>query len=682
MGRLLLFFSLIFFSTSVSAQIFFNNGAQVTVKEDALVGILGGLTNDDGNFDNGGYVWIDGDLENNDMMSGDDGTVPVASSTYVLRGDWINNAMFDAAIGKVELDTSLVQEIRGTSATIFHDLSLLGSIQYNKKIQFIDASIGPGGTLAVNDAELATENFNMYVTNPSSAAVTHNTGFVSSLGDAYISWEMNSTNMYEFPVGSSVGTLRKRVVRLTPGTAAANDMGVRFANLEATLEGYDVDVREQDICEIIRIFYHRIYQLSGNDNMDIDIQYVAAEDGSWDFMVNWENIPGVSEWSITDGSTAGANFISVDDWDYFVDTAFAFGRELEATLTANPTSICEGESSQLTVGGFTGQAMISWLQPIDPTLPSGNQTLPLSFDVTPAQTTTYIVEVTANQCTTTDTVTVVVEPVAQLSISIGPDPAVSCDGGPIAFTADTMGGGPTGMISWLVNGVVQPGQNGTTFILTNPQNGDIVRGEYTTQAGCSGSATSNPVSVTTGDGVSVNLSGSGGVICVPLGETIALFAAVNAPAGSNVSITWQSDAELSCNSGCNTNYVTPTTADTTIVLVSIIDEVSGCSDVDSVYICGIDVPNIYVPTAFTPDGDSDNDEVFVLGDIDLFDLDEFRIYNRWGELVFETDTFDEGWDGTFKGTDQEMDVYTWYVNATFIDTGERRELKGVLALLR
>ena len=686
-SRLAVLFSLIFLSNNLNAQIFFNNGAQVTIKEDARVGILGGLLNGDGinvggNFDNGGYVWIDGDLENNDDMSGDDGSVPVASSTYVLRGDWINNAFYDAAIGKVELDTSLVQEIRGSTATIFHDLSLLGSIQYNKKIQFIDASIDAGGTLSVNDAELATENNNMMVTNQSNTAVTHNAGFVSSLGDAYLGWEMSSTGLYEFPVGSSIGTLRKRVVRLTPETAAVNDMGVRFANLEATFEGYDVDVREQDICEIIRIFYHRIYQLSGNDNMDIDIQYVAAADGSWDFMVNWENMPA-REWSITEGSGATPTFISVEDWTAFQDSSFAFGRELQAILSANPISICEGQSSQLTVSGIAGDVMLSWLSPIDPTLPSGTQTLPLSFNVSPAQTTQYIVEVSSNTCSIVDTVTVFVEPASILSVTID-DPQVNCGSGPLLFTADTSGGGPTAVISWLVNGVTQAGQNDVTFLLTNPQNGDIVRAEYTTLAGCSGSASSNAVTVTTGDAVAVHLSGSGLTICVALGEEIPLFASITAPSGADVTLTWEStpSVDLSCSAGCNTTVVTPLTEDTTVVVVSIVDNISGCSDADSITICGIDIPNIFVPTAFTPDGDTDNDDVFILGDLELFDLNEFRIYNRWGELVFSTDNFETGWNGTFKGEDQEMDVYTWYVNATFVETQEKRELKGVLALLR
>jgi gliding motility-associated-like protein len=326
--------------------------------------------------------------------------------------------------------------------------------------------------------------------------------------------------------------------------------------------------------------------------------------------------------------------------------------------------------------------MITWISPIDPSLPSGMQTLPLTFEVMPSQTTEYIAEITSNSCTSTDTATVFVEPVLPLSISVGPDPAVDCAGGPITFFADASGGGPTAVISWLVNGVLQPGENGITFTLANPQTGDIVRAEYTTPAGCSGIASSNAINVITGDGVNVTLAGSGSVICVPVGETVSLFAAVSAPSGADVSITWESSAELSCVSGCNTSFITPETADTVLVLVRVTDNVSGCTDVDSVYICGIDIPFITVPSAFTPNGDADNDIAAILGDTDLFLLSEFKIYNRWGELVFSTGSMGEGWDGTYKGEIQNVDVYSWYVNATFIETQEQVKLKGVLALLR
>jgi len=676
---LLVLISPILLVSNIHAQIFVNNGAQVTVKEDALVGILGGLLVDEGSFDNGGYVWIDGDCENNDTITGFDKIAPIPSSTYVLRGDWINNGIFIASQGLVEMDTTLEQLITGSNFSVFHNLSLLGSDLYNVKRQTIDAFIDPTGTLEINDAELATDNSNMFVTNRANTAVTHADGFVSSLGDAYISWEMDAPVMYEFPVGSSLGTLRKRVAQLTPGSGNLNAMGVRFANVDATTEGYDVDLREQQICDINRLYYHRLYQLSGTDDMDIDLQYVSVDDGDWNFLVNWENSPA-REWSESNGSSSNGLFVSVDNWSAFADTAFAYGRPLQAILTASPASICAGDDATLTVSGTTGPALISWLEPIDPTLPSGAVILPLSFDVSPTQTTQYVVEVTANNCTVTDTVVVVVEDPAQLSISISSNSA-GCDNSNYIFTADTSGGGQTAVISWLVNGAVQPGENGIQFILNNPNAGDVVRAEYTTLAGCSGSASSNPISVTIGDAVSVTLSGDD-LICVPQDESIGLFTNITYPDGADISISWASEAELSCNTGCSATYVTPVTGDTVWVYVTVVDLNTGCADSDSIQVCGLDVPGIYIPTAFTPDGDTDNDDLYILGDLDEFDLDEFRVYNRWGELVFSASTFDTPWDGTFKGEDQEMDVYVYYVSATFLENLEKRELKGNVLLLR
>jgi gliding motility-associated-like protein len=88
---------------------------------------------------------------------------------------------------------------------------------------------------------------------------------------------------------------------------------------------------------------------------------------------------------------------------------------------------------------------------------------------------------------------------------------------------------------------------------------------------------------------------------------------------------------------------------------------------------------IGVPNAFSPNGDGVNDVVKVEGKgiVGLV----FRIYNRWGEKVFETHDKNEGWNGIYKGILQEMDVYTYAVEATLIN-GQTVPLKGNITLLR
>ena len=86
-----------------------------------------------------------------------------------------------------------------------------------------------------------------------------------------------------------------------------------------------------------------------------------------------------------------------------------------------------------------------------------------------------------------------------------------------------------------------------------------------------------------------------------------------------------------------------------------------------------------MPTAFTPNGDGINDLFSIAGF--GFQSVQFRIFNRWGELVFETDNPDQGWDGTFRGVLQEMDVYTWTLKVVFANR-RTENLQGNLTLIR
>ncbi|MBS1612150.1 MAG: PKD domain-containing protein, partial [Bacteroidetes bacterium] len=88
---------------------------------------------------------------------------------------------------------------------------------------------------------------------------------------------------------------------------------------------------------------------------------------------------------------------------------------------------------------------------------------------------------------------------------------------------------------------------------------------------------------------------------------------------------------------------------------------------------------IGVPNAFSPNGDGVNDVIRIEGK-GITEL-EFRIYNRWGEKVFETNSKAIGWDGYYKGVLQEMEVYTYSVQASFVD-GSSKQLKGNITLLR
>ncbi len=88
----------------------------------------------------------------------------------------------------------------------------------------------------------------------------------------------------------------------------------------------------------------------------------------------------------------------------------------------------------------------------------------------------------------------------------------------------------------------------------------------------------------------------------------------------------------------------------------------GCRSADSVvvdvYFEDCKEPEIYLPTGFTPNQDQKNDILYLRGD--NIELMRLEIYDRWGQLVFESDVQKKGWDGTFKGAEMEPSVYAYH----------------------
>ena len=89
---------------------------------------------------------------------------------------------------------------------------------------------------------------------------------------------------------------------------------------------------------------------------------------------------------------------------------------------------------------------------------------------------------------------------------------------------------------------------------------------------------------------------------------------------------------------------------------------------------------IALPEAFTPNGDGINDVALVQG-WGIKEFLEVKIYNRWGQVVFESDNMATGWDGTFKGEPQGMDTYSYKIKAISIRNEEMFE-KGYITLIR
>lgn len=95
-----------------------------------------------------------------------------------------------------------------------------------------------------------------------------------------------------------------------------------------------------------------------------------------------------------------------------------------------------------------------------------------------------------------------------------------------------------------------------------------------------------------------------------------------------------------------------------------------------------DEMTLYVPNAFTPDGDGDNDNFFVVINQDLLDEFELLIFNRWGELILKNTNPNAKWDGTYLSTPSPEDVYVWVVNYKTTLSAERITKRGHVSLIR
>jgi gliding motility-associated-like protein len=107
---------------------------------------------------------------------------------------------------------------------------------------------------------------------------------------------------------------------------------------------------------------------------------------------------------------------------------------------------------------------------------------------------------------------------------------------------------------------------------------------------------------------------------------------------------------------------------------------NGCTGTDTVNIRIYKGPDIYVPSAFTPNGDGKNDKfTFIAAGISSIEL--FQVYNRYGQLVYTSSDLQPGWDGRMNGTLQPSGTYVWMVRGRDFH-GQPHVKKGTVTLIR
>lgn len=154
---------------------------------------------------------------------------------------------------------------------------------------------------------------------------------------------------------------------------------------------------------------------------------------------------------------------------------------------------------------------------------------------------------------------------------------------------------------------------------------------------------------------------------------------IDAISPDQVQYHWSPDYKLSCTD-CQNPVASPE-QDTSYIVTAI--NKYGCKAVDRLNIRVIEDCSgntIFVPNTFSPNGDGQNDVLRVLGP-GVASVKEFRVFNRWGQMVFSSTDTNVGWDGTFNGQELNPGVYMYYMDVECIN-GQRSVKKGDVTLLR
>ena len=151
--------------------------------------------------------------------------------------------------------------------------------------------------------------------------------------------------------------------------------------------------------------------------------------------------------------------------------------------------------------------------------------------------------------------------------------------------------------------------------------------------------------------------------------------------GGVTNYTWSPTATLSCIN-CPNPISKPIA--TTTYTVDVVNS-GGCKAQDEITVFVLcDKGNLFVPNTFSPNGDGMNDVLYPRGN-GIYGIKTFKIFDRWGELVFEKNNFSandaaKGWDGTYKGKKAQPDVFV-YIIEVFCENGNALSFKGNITVV-
>ena len=326
------------------------------------------------------------------------------------------------------------------------------------------------------------------------------------------------------------------------------------------------------------------------------------------------------------------------------------------SLTAMPdTTICAGDTLRLSA--VSDGLRFTWT-PATTILSGANTLRPLAQ---PTVTTTYNIQSTIGKCSTTDQVVVTLVPYPKAKA--GAD-TIIC----FSTTAQLSGSHDGSSFVWSPASSLT-GANTLSPVARPSATTAYVLSAFDTK-GCPKPGRDTVV-------VTVNpeiFAYAGKDTAVVVGQPLQF----NATGGENYS--WSPATGLSGTNIANPVGTYDGSFDSVRYVVNVQDAI-GCSDQATVLVRVFKTaPRVFVPTAFTPNGDGKNDVLRAIP-IGLSKFEYFRIYNRWGQLVYSTTQTESGWDGKIAGKEQGNQSFVWIVRGQDF-TGKTVFDKGTVTLIR
>lgn len=330
---------------------------------------------------------------------------------------------------------------------------------------------------------------------------------------------------------------------------------------------------------------------------------------------------------------------------------------LTLTPAIDPAPICEGRGVQLQL--TTNATQFAWTPASS--LSNSSDAAPTA---TPSTSTLYTVTATLGNCSIQDDVYVEVIPAPVPDA--GPDGDI-CYGQ--TFTLSPVGD-PSYTYNW------SPATALTTAVGYNPVSNPDQTTTYSLTV-----TDANGCQSLQADQVTVYVTPPIQVTTFPSDTTVVAGAQVQLLATSaGTSYTWSPSGGLD-NPNIANPIATAPLADGDVMVYQVTTTTSaGCQGDAYVTIRVYKGPDLYVANAFSPNGDGRNEE-FIPFPVGIKQLNYFRVFNRWGQLMFATTTLNKGWDGRLGGMEQPMGVYVWLAEAVTMDNKVISK-KGTVTLVR